>query len=122
MTRRPPRSTRTDTLFPYKTLFRSTLVARTAEERREQFDRIRVCDEQADREQRLAKLVEGRVVQELTEPQPAPEDQAEQDDQRKARVQRAGNEERRKDGRMPARYRALRQVHRDHAEIGRAHV
>src|SRR3546814_19806753 len=55
------------------------------------------------------------VVQELTEPQPAPEDQAEQDDQRKARVQRAGNEERRKDGRMPARYRALRQVHRDHA-------
>src|SRR3546814_17432480 len=53
------------------------------------------------------------VVQELTEPQPAPEDQAEQDDQRKAREQRAGNEERRKDGRMPASYRALREVHRD---------
>src|SRR3546814_971517 len=28
MIRRPPRSTRTDTLFPYTTLFRSTLVAR----------------------------------------------------------------------------------------------
>src|SRR3546814_4528768 len=29
MTRRPPRSTRTDTLFPYTTLFRSTTSART---------------------------------------------------------------------------------------------
>src|SRR3546814_4940408 len=28
MIRRPPRSTRTDTLFPYTTLFRSTLLAR----------------------------------------------------------------------------------------------
>src|SRR3546814_5909646 len=28
MTRRPPRSTRTDTLFPYTTLFRSTVVLR----------------------------------------------------------------------------------------------
>src|SRR3546814_12437509 len=28
MIRRPPRSTRTDTLFPYTTLFRSRLVAR----------------------------------------------------------------------------------------------
>src|SRR3546814_10988217 len=71
-----------------------TLVARTAVERREQFDRIRVCDEQADREQRLAKLVEGRVVQELTEPQPAPEEQAETSDQRKARGKRPGQQER----------------------------
>src|SRR3546814_18343194 len=31
MIRRPPRSTRTDTLFPYTTLFRSGLAARTAE-------------------------------------------------------------------------------------------
>src|SRR3546814_5529510 len=30
MLRRPPRSTRTDTLFPYTTLFRSGLVARFA--------------------------------------------------------------------------------------------
>src|SRR3546814_10520412 len=29
MIRRPPRSTRTDTLFPYTTLFRSTLVMRS---------------------------------------------------------------------------------------------
>src|SRR3546814_2037212 len=29
MIRRPPRSTRTDTLFPYTTLFRSSLVLRT---------------------------------------------------------------------------------------------
>src|SRR3546814_18480070 len=86
-----------------------TLVARTAVERREQFDRIRVCDEQADREQRLAKLVEGRVVQELTEPPPAPADQAAQDDQRKARVQLTGHEERRKNGRKtPDRKKRVR--------------
>src|SRR3546814_19740825 len=30
MIRRPPRSTRTDTLFPYTTLFRSTLASRDA--------------------------------------------------------------------------------------------
>src|SRR3546814_4532592 len=34
MIRRPPRSTRTDTLFPYTTLFRSTDDARLAEPRR----------------------------------------------------------------------------------------
>src|SRR3546814_17083211 len=33
MIRRPPRSTRTDTLFPYTTLFRSVLVARQARRR-----------------------------------------------------------------------------------------
>src|SRR3546814_8757346 len=32
MIRRPPRSTRTDTLFPYTTLFRSDGLARVAEE------------------------------------------------------------------------------------------
>src|SRR3546814_8666101 len=31
MIRRPPRSTRTDTLFPYTTLFRSARTARTAQ-------------------------------------------------------------------------------------------
>src|SRR3546814_5361434 len=34
MIRRPPRSTRTDTLFPYTTLFRSQPVARIGVERR----------------------------------------------------------------------------------------
>src|SRR3546814_8920471 len=33
MIRRPPRSTRTDTLFPYTTLFRSRIVERQAVER-----------------------------------------------------------------------------------------
>src|SRR3546814_1181279 len=33
MIRRPPRSTRTDTLFPYTTLFRSVLCTATTEER-----------------------------------------------------------------------------------------
>src|SRR3546814_8755905 len=34
MTRRPPRSTRTDTLFPYTTLFRSVIHAQRIEQRR----------------------------------------------------------------------------------------
>src|SRR3546814_3868678 len=34
MIRRPPRSTRTDTLFPYTTLFRSNQVALTTEEKK----------------------------------------------------------------------------------------
>src|SRR3546814_11437471 len=33
MIRRPPRSTRTDTLFPYTTLFRSALLARAGRRR-----------------------------------------------------------------------------------------
>src|SRR3546814_13012635 len=40
MIRRPPRPTRTDTLFPYPTLFRSTLKERTAL-RQAQGERIR---------------------------------------------------------------------------------
>src|SRR3546814_3567904 len=36
MIRRPPRSTRTDTLFPYTTLFRSYVAARTDPEQRTQ--------------------------------------------------------------------------------------
>src|SRR3546814_12559187 len=36
MIRRPPRSTRTDTLFPYTTLFRSVLEAKQSAKRREQ--------------------------------------------------------------------------------------
>src|SRR3546814_5889534 len=40
MIRRPPRSTRTDTLFPYTTLFRSTLIwaARSEDSRRYTFN------------------------------------------------------------------------------------
>src|SRR3546814_3183576 len=41
MIRRPPRSTRTDTLFPYTTLFRSRYVGRS------QSDGIRDLDDQA---------------------------------------------------------------------------
>src|SRR3546814_12964804 len=38
MIRRPPRSTRTDTLFPYTTLFRSTLIGSTMfEQNRERY-------------------------------------------------------------------------------------
>src|SRR3546814_3771518 len=40
MTRRPPRSTRTDTLFPYTTLFRSHIVDARAERRRGVADRF----------------------------------------------------------------------------------
>src|SRR3546814_1445680 len=50
MLRRPPRSTRTDTLFPYTTLFRSDL-ARIAR----QYPPADDSDEE-DLEQRLAKL------------------------------------------------------------------
>src|SRR3546814_9225115 len=42
MTRRPPRSTRTDTLFPYTTLFRSERIERAAEQRRQ-------ADQEAER-------------------------------------------------------------------------
>src|SRR3546814_14155733 len=45
MIRRPPRSTRTDTLFPYTTLFRSRLHAAPSRKRGAKFDRIRVLEE-----------------------------------------------------------------------------
>src|SRR3546814_8781829 len=46
MIRRPPRSTRTDTLFPYTTLFRSLVDAHCGLEadRREEFELLRVLD------------------------------------------------------------------------------
>src|SRR3546814_8108365 len=47
MIRRPPRSTRTDTLFPYTTLFRSRIIEQDLAER-------------ADRGQRRAQLVADR--------------------------------------------------------------
>src|SRR3546814_17763002 len=54
MIRRPPRSTRTDTLFPYTTLFRSTLRSEAGGDRRvdqilawlsEEFDGLILFDE-----------------------------------------------------------------------------
>src|SRR3546814_13357555 len=42
MIRRPPRSTRTDTLFPYTTLFRSKLVGADALERAQILDPVRM--------------------------------------------------------------------------------
>src|SRR3546814_3759587 len=42
MRRRPPRSTRTDTLFPYTTLFRSLLVAGTGEWPHDRFATVAV--------------------------------------------------------------------------------
>src|SRR3546814_5900464 len=62
MIRRPPGSTRTDTLFPYTTLFRSALLARKAE--------LQATTE-AERqvaEARIARLAgEARDLRELTE-------------------------------------------------------
>src|SRR3546814_16310660 len=43
MIRRPPRSTRTDTLFPYTTLFRSTLEQRCLCRRLRQFIAIEIA-------------------------------------------------------------------------------
>src|SRR3546814_4487138 len=40
MIRRPPRSTRTDTLFPYTTLFRSRRIVRPEEEEEEEEHRL----------------------------------------------------------------------------------
>src|SRR3546814_14468824 len=57
MIRRPPRSTRTDTLFPYTTLFRSPLLRRPAEEARRRSARSAAgCSEgcQMTREARTA--------------------------------------------------------------------
>src|SRR3546814_14546626 len=47
MIRRPPRSTRTDTLFPYTTLFRSHVAARRGDRRAR---RDLVCDEEGKAE------------------------------------------------------------------------
>src|SRR3546814_1911384 len=44
MTRRPPRSTRTDTLFPYTTLFRSGLARPEARDERAVLDRELATD------------------------------------------------------------------------------
>src|SRR3546814_6667190 len=43
MIRRPPRSTRTDTLFPYTTLFRSDFTRAKAGEANGMFDSVNAC-------------------------------------------------------------------------------
>src|SRR3546814_16300475 len=45
MMRRPPRSTRTDTLFPYTTLFRSLFCLSTSKEKERPFDKLRANGE-----------------------------------------------------------------------------
>src|SRR3546814_16665656 len=57
MRRRPPRSTRTDTLFPYTTLFRSPTEAPAAAVPAVDLDRVE--GELADVERALARLDEG---------------------------------------------------------------
>src|SRR3546814_3117802 len=46
MIRRPPRSTRTDTLFPYPTLFRSEIVLAPVHRRSDQIEQRTGIDEQ----------------------------------------------------------------------------
>src|SRR3546814_9845783 len=73
MIRRPPRSTRTDTLFPYTTLFRSEEAAKRALERRhcrqvDQFDQrmgnggLAVFRERLAQQQAVAAAFESPVV------------------------------------------------------------
>src|SRR3546814_13133001 len=69
MIRRPPRSTRTDTLFPYTTLFRSRAgigIAQVAAQRaslRKQLARQRSGQDQRRRGARVRRAVPGREVQ-----------------------------------------------------------
>src|SRR3546814_5154990 len=62
MIRRPPRSTRTDTLFPYTTLFRSA-IAKQAEAERERRSRIIIADGEF---QASAKMTEAAAMYEKT--------------------------------------------------------
>src|SRR3546814_4151268 len=57
MIRRPPRSTRTDTLFPYTTLFRSTIV-----HRREEALGVVPEDRGGDRSCRREIIFQARIV------------------------------------------------------------
>src|SRR3546814_20450078 len=62
MVRRPPRSTRTDTLFPYTTLFRSPAFARDRAARPECAARqpaFRLADRHHDRGRRKREAAEG---------------------------------------------------------------
>src|SRR3546814_2614393 len=63
MIRRPPRSTRTDTLFPYTTLFRSRVVGHPRH--RDRFARRRAALGQGDVEQlrRPARVIKEQLVE-----------------------------------------------------------
>src|SRR3546814_2478919 len=50
MVRRPPRSTRTDTLFPYTTLFRSVVRQQWQKDRHEDDDDLRPFERPAEQE------------------------------------------------------------------------
>src|SRR3546814_626136 len=67
MIRRPPRSTRTDTLFPYTTLFRSVLREREVErhDRRDQTKRFdhREAQEQTARDARFGIGIAERALE-----------------------------------------------------------
>src|SRR3546814_5308574 len=56
MIRRPPRSTRTDTLFPYTTLFRSILIG-IGETRRERIDALLALRELSDRYGHIQEII-----------------------------------------------------------------
>src|SRR3546814_9241921 len=66
MIRRPPRSTRTDTLFPYTTLFRSVLTAHPTEVRRKSMidHRNRIADLMALKDRGLTATPDGDDVDE----------------------------------------------------------
>src|SRR3546814_1116819 len=55
MIRRPPRSTRTDTLFPYTTLFRSLSAEQEAEEQA-RLERERAAQQQQQQQEAAAQL------------------------------------------------------------------
>src|SRR3546814_14882285 len=58
MLRRPPRSTRTDTLFPYTTLFRSHTVHREWHEKAVPMDRAVLVELVGDRQPDILPLLE----------------------------------------------------------------
>src|SRR3546814_15238691 len=64
MIRRPPRSTRTDTLFPYTTLFRSLLLVEVHGGQRERHRRL-FLQLQQDVEQGVAVLAAGQADHDL---------------------------------------------------------
>src|SRR3546814_10377070 len=75
MIRRPPRSTRTDTLFPYTTLFRSRQLVEQAPQDLE-IDRLRERDEDPvdPAVEAVLGLVEKLLVELLARPQPRSEE------------------------------------------------
>src|SRR3546814_13501921 len=62
MIRRPPRSTRTDTLFPYTTLFRSRIDVDAGDLRRPRLDELDGIEARAEDEVRAFQEVPNEVV------------------------------------------------------------